>query len=676
MRGLRRALAPALLIGLLLSGCGGIVRLELPAVDVELQDPPTPGGASVVVDAHGGALAVLRQDLREPVSLNAVPRHVVDAFLIAEDRRFFHHRGVDLRSLTRAALINLAADEYEQGGSTITQQLVKTLYLPDAARTPETKLREILLARQLEERWSKARILEEYLNTIYFGQGAYGVEAAAHSYFRSTVSELELHEAALLAAIVRAPEAFAPARAPDAARTRRDDVLWRMGEAGLITVEERRAATARPIVVMPPPRRPATREPHVVDAVLRTLLADPRLGATREERANALYRGGLTIHATVDPDLQQVAREVLATHLGNESDPDAAIVVVDPHSGHVVAMAGTRSYDDLQFDLATQARRQPGSTFKVFVLAAAVAGGVGPADLFDGSQGDISTPWGIWEDVRNYDRRSYPAVTLEDATHRSINTAYARLGLGLGLERVTAMARAMGITSPVPPDDPQITIGGGSLSVTPVEMAGAIATLATEGVHHPTTVVARVEDAAGRSLLEPSTGVAAMTPATAWTTLSILTGVVEGGTGSRAAIDGWDVAGKTGTTSDHADAWFVGTTPALAAAVWVGHAEGRVPLHDVRGVRRVTGGSIPAAIFADLLERALDAHPPQRFAWPDGGVELARPGDAVDAGPPSDVPADHEDAGTGDDDTGTGNDDELGSGWTPLGDGEGDENAG
>jgi membrane peptidoglycan carboxypeptidase len=611
----RGALAAALV--LTLTGCGDVVVLEPPDVDDLVTQAIPPPQQSTVLDPDGRVLGVLRREHREPASLSAMPKHLVDAVLVAEDRRFHHHRGVDGRALLRAALVNLASGEVEQGGSTITQQLVKLRYLPEAERTPQTKLQEAILARRLEREHSKAEILEEYLNGVYLGQGATGVQAAAHTYFRVPVEDLEIHQSALLAAIIRAPEAFSPLRAPEEARRRRDDVLWRMAAEGLITADQRDAATTEPIDVQARAPAPATHEPHLVDLVVRTLMADPRLGPNEQARDRMLYEGGLRIHTTVRPELQALGRRVLAEHLDEPGDPDAAIAAVDPATGHVLAIVGTRAYDELQFDLPTQARRQPGSTFKAVVLAAAIANGWLPWDVLDGDQGDIEHPGGTWEDVRNYDRRSYGRVTLAGAARVSINTAFVRLGLEVGLDRVAGMGRALGIASPIPADEVQITIGGGRLAVTPLDMASVFATLANDGVHVPTTVVSRIEDADGRLVWEADTrGTPALTPSAAWVTVDVLRDVVERGTGRRARVEGWDVAGKTGTSSDHVDAWFVGATPVLSAAVWVGHAEGRIPLIDVQGVDEVTGGTIPAEIFAQFASEALAGRDPQPFLPP------------------------------------------------------------
>ncbi len=610
--------ALVVVLAILATSCSGIIELEFPSVHELQTTPRTPPQQSVVLAADGRQLAVLRDEFREPASLTDIPRHLIDAVLTAEDRRFFDHRGVDARAVARALLSNAAAGDITQGdgGSTITQQLIKNLHLPDAPRTPETKLQEALLARELERTTPKADILEQYLNTVYLGEGAHGVQAAAWTYFRKDAADVDVAEAALLAAIIRAPEALAPTREPEAAKHRRDDVLRRMAIDGRITTEQRDIAVARPIVVHPRPPSPATNEPHFVNLVVRTLLADPTFGASEAERAERLYGGGLVIHTTVRPDLQELARATLARHLPDPDDPEAAIAMVDPATGQVLAAVGNRTYEQLQFDLATQARRQPGSTFKTFVLAAAISDGWHPDDRIDGRQGHIQTTRGTWE-VRNYDRRSHPSITLAAASRASVNAAFARLGSEVGVPRVAALARAMGVGSPVP-DDPQITIGGGELAVTPLDLAAAYATLANLGRHVPTTVVTRIENGDGEVVWRPD-GVpqTVLSPSAAYVTTGVLQEVVASGTGRRAQVPGWDVAGKTGTTSDHTDAWFVGYTPTLSTAVWLGRAEGRIPLEHIHGVPRVTGGSIPAEIFADVVTAALADVEPVPFELPE-----------------------------------------------------------
>ncbi|MFA9430109.1 transglycosylase domain-containing protein [Egicoccus sp. AB-alg2] len=602
------------LLAVAVTGCGEIVTLELPTAEgLSLTRPQLPE-KSVVYDAHGNELAVLRTEFRETATLAELPQHLVDAVLVAEDGRFYEHRGVDARAILRAAIANHEVGHAQQGGSTITQQLVKLQLMPSAERTGATKLQEAVYARELEGRRSKAAILEDYLNSVYFGAGAHGVKAAAWTYFRREPAELDLAQSALLAAIIRAPEAFAPTRAPEAARTRRDDVLRRMASAGYVTEAARDEALAAPVEVLDRPPAPTTDEPHFVDLVVRTLLEDPSFGASEADRAARLHGGGLRVHTTLDPDVQEIARETLARHLPDPDGPEAAIAVVDPGSGAVLAAVGSRPYDELQYDLATQARRQPGSTFKTFVLATALADGWRPDDLVDGRQGTLDTPEGGWE-VRNYDRHSYGDITLAGATRASINAAYARLGMEVGVGRVAGTARAMGVRSEVPVDDPQITLGGGRVEVTPLDLAAAYGTLANGGTHVPTSPIHRIEDRDGRTVWRPEqTPRPVLSSYVADQASRVLQEAVDNGTGLAARVAGWDVAGKTGTTSDNADAWFVGYTPTLSAAVWVGHVEGRVPLRNVNGVREVTGGTLPARMFSETLTAALAGQepPPRR----------------------------------------------------------------
>jgi membrane peptidoglycan carboxypeptidase len=614
----RRATTVALvgLLALLTTACStSVVTLELPSLAGVTARPASL--QSRVVAADGSTLAVLRREHREPVRLADVPTHLVEAVLTAEDRRFFDHAGVDARAIVRAALANQAAGTIQQGGSTITQQLVKNVYLPEADRSYDTKLAEALLARELEAERSKASILEEYLNTVYLGEGAYGVQAAAETYFRRDVEDLDVAQAALLAAIIRAPSSLAPTVSPEAAQERRDDVLRRMADAGHLTDEERDAALATAVEVTGRAPLPEVREPHLVDLVTRTLLDDPRFGDTETDRADRLYRGGLTVHVTVDLELQQLARDTLARHLPDAADPEAAVTVLDPATGRVLAVTGNRAYEDLQFDLATQAQRQPGSTFKTFVLAAAINDGWHPDDHLDGRPGDIDTGSGTWR-VRNFDRTDPGEVTLAGATRTSSNAAYARLGIDVGIDRVAGLARELGVASPVPGDEPQISLGGGELGVTTWDLAAAYGTLANGGTRVSATVIDRIEGPDGEVVWRPDrTPHRAVTPDVAYVTTQVLQGAVEGGTGLAARVPGWEVAGKTGTTSDHADAWFAGTTPALAAAVWVGHVEGAVPLLGVQGVPELTGGSIPARIFGDLLRDALAGTEPVPFELDD-----------------------------------------------------------
>ncbi|MDX1620809.1 MAG: transglycosylase domain-containing protein, partial [Nitriliruptorales bacterium] len=622
LRGARRRTARTCLVivlALVASGCSRIVTLEAPQIDAVARVPPV---QSYVYDATGEQLAVLRKEFRERIPLDDVPSELVDAVIAAEDQRFRQHAGVDARAIARAAIANQAAGRIVQGGSTITQQLVKNLYMPSEPRTPETKFKEALLARQLEQEHDKDWILEEYLNTVYFGNGAYGIQAAAETYWRKDARELELAESALLAGILRAPESLNPGRFPELARERRNDVLRDMASLGLVTDQDADEAARRPVSVQPRPPIPATVEPHWVDFVIRTLQDDPSFGRTREERSDRIYGGGLRIHTTLRRDLQAAARDVIAAHLPDDDDPEAAVVTIDPTTGYILAAAHALPYDDSQFDLATQTRRQPGSTFKAVVLAAALGSGYTPASSTDGRQGRLTKPDGVVWNVRNASGVSYGRISLAEATRASVNAAYARLILDLGVPRVAALGRAMGVTSPIP-DDAQIAIGGGALAVTPVDMASVFATLANLGEHMPATPITHITDVDGNVVWRPDeVPRPAVDPSDAFVATEILQAVVERGTGRHARIPGWQVAGKTGTTNDYADAWFVGYTPTLATSVWVGHPQGRISMRYVHGYPRVLGGTIPADIWQDYMLRALADQEPVDFRLPPEHYEV------------------------------------------------------
>lgn len=612
---MRRAVTAGVVGALLLltGACGPVVELRAPDLDTVPRDVPE---QSQVLDAQGAVLGVLRREFRERVPLEAVPDHLVDAVVAAEDRRFFTHAGIDARALVRAAVANVTAGGVEQGGSTITQQLVGILYDTEAPDgSAEGKVREMLLARQLEREHDKDWILEEYLNTIYLGAGAYGVKAAAETYWRKPVGDLRLHESALLAGLIRAPESLNPAREPVAARQRRDAVLDTMLGEGMITPGQAASARAAPVEVAPRPPAPSTLEPHWVDFVVRSLLGSAAFGATEEQRAARLYGGGLRIRTTIRPDLQAAAREAIARFLPDPDDPEVALVAVVPQTGEIVAVVGGRDHTRLQFDLATQGRRQAGSTFKTFVLAAAVATGYAPDHRVSGAQGVLPTDSGPWT-VRNYDRVSRGMITLEDAIRASVNAAFARLGLEVGIDRVVALAHLMGVTSPLE-EHPAVALGGLQGGVSPLDMASAYATLANLGTHVPVSPVARVEDADGRVLWRPDrTPRRALDASAAFVVTRMLEGVVEAGTGQAARLEDRPVAGKTGTVDDHTDAWFVGYTPGLAVAVWIGYPQGRVPLTGVAGVRAVTGGTLPARIWKAFMQQALQGQAPQPFTLP------------------------------------------------------------
>ncbi|MBW3577499.1 MAG: PBP1A family penicillin-binding protein [Actinobacteria bacterium] len=615
-----RHCAAVVIAAMIASACGEVVTLDPPRIGEAPRRPPE---QSYVYDAAGNQLAVLRSEFRERVALDRIPAVLRDAVVVAEDKRFWVHAGIDARAIARAALRNVGEGQVEQGGSTITQQLVKNLYLPDAPRNVRTKAREALLARDLERQWSKDRILEEYLNTVYFGNGAFGVQAAASTYWRKDVSEVTLPEAALLAAVIRAPETLDPSEAPEAATARRDQVLRAMREESLVGVEDVEAALSTPVQVQPRPASPATVQPYWVDFVVRTLRREPTFGSSEADRAALLSGGGLRIHTTLDPVMQAKAEASTRRFFADAGDPEVALVAIEPDTGAIRASVGGRDYHSSQFDLATLGRRQPGSTFKVFVLVAALTAGYRPTTVVNGDQGVFRINEGPsdqdrWR-VRNYDRANYGPITLDQATRSSVNGAYARIALDIGIGRVVAAARALGVASPLG-SNPAIALGGTEVGVSPLEMAASYATLANLGMRAPASPIDRVEDARGNVIWRPDrTPRRVIDPGVAWLATQMLRAVVEDGTGVRARLPGWEVAGKTGTTSRYTDAWFVGYTAELATAVWMGYPNepSRRPLRHIDGEAVVTGGSWPARIWRAFMEQALAGMTPTGFVLPE-----------------------------------------------------------
>lgn len=570
---------------------------------------------SVILAADGTPLATLFEENRDPVDFAEIPQALQQAVVAAEDQRFFHHDGVDGKAIARAAIANVAAGEAVQGGSTITQQLVKNTYFPvDRAKTFQQKIVEAQLAWKIEQGLSKQEILTRYLNTVYFGDGAYGVKAAAEVFFSKHLGNLTLAESALLAGLIKAPGTYNPRRNPDLALARRNHVLVRMKALGYVDEVAFAEAGAAPVALA---RRSngTIREPHFVEYVKQAVLADPAFGETEADRANLLFRGGVTIRTSLDLKLQQGARRAIDSVLGAPGDPAAALVAIEPGTGKVVAMIGGRDFSSSQVNLALGRRgggsgRQAGSAFKPLVLAAAVEDLIYPHTVYPGSSPVIRvSDTEVWI-PRNFGGARYGAMTLENATVRSVNTVYARLGMDVGPSRVAATARRMGITAPL---DTHPSIALGAEEVSPLDMAAAYATLANFGVHlSPTPILEISRD--GESLFPTSTEQRAMAPGHAWMVTDVLQEVIRRGTGTRAQI-GRPAAGKSGTSQDFADAWFVGYTPELVAAVWVGYPRGRVPMLNVRGSRGI-GAIFPALIWRSFMLSALEGTPTSPFQLP------------------------------------------------------------
>ncbi|MGH2808296.1 MAG: transglycosylase domain-containing protein [Actinomycetota bacterium] len=556
---------------------------------------------------------------RALVRLKRVPRHTRDAVLAAEDARFFRHPGYDIRSIARAALINLDKGEIVQGGSTITQQYVKnTFFKNPGERTFERKARELRLAIELERRYSKREILEKYLNTVYLGQGAYGLKTAAEGYFHKRVPELTLRESALLAAVIKAPSYYDPRDYQERARDRRNYVLRRMNELGMITPAVARRASRRALGVTPNPPQLSVRQPYFVEAVKREVLNDPRLGENGGQRAAALYKGGLRITTTLVPHMQRAAEDAAARILGEPGDPEVALVAIDPKSGHVVAMLGGRNWDVSQVNLALGREgggsgRQPGSSFKPIALAAALEAGIPIETRYEASPASFPLADGSTWTVHNSEGTTSGQLPLDEALVRSVNGVYARLALQIGADRIASQAELMGVRTELP-RVPSIALGSTEVSV--LDMAAAYATLANGGSAIEPTTIEKIELPGGSALTQEREELpSVVSPGNVFLLTEALQDVIERGTGRAAAI-GRPAAGKTGTTDDYADAWFVGYTPDLVAAVWVGYPKGRIPMTNVHGIT-VFGGTYPAAIWREFMLAALRDVPFHPFRFPE-----------------------------------------------------------
>jgi len=548
---------------------------------------------SVVYAADGSVLTEWHgAEDRKLVSLDRVSKVMRDAVVAIEDERFYMHHGVDTEAIARALKVNTETGDYSQGGSTITQQVVKVLFL-GRDRTITRKVREALLAFQLETKADKDKVLETYLNVVYFGGGSYGVESASRRYFGRAASDLSLPEAALLAAVIRSPAYYSPTAHPENAVKRRNVVLKKMFELGYISEGEQRDAAASPLGLAPPREVPEV-APYFIEYVKQDLI--DRLGADK------VFNGGLRVHTSLELRLQKIAEHAAWGTLNQPGDPEVSVAAVDHRSGRVLAMVGGRDYKKDQFNLASQGRRQPGSAFKPFVLVAALERGVSADQVFSAAPYSVQVTDGVWR-VQNYENaRTAGSLTLRSATMWSVNTVYARLIMKVGPKAVVRVARSMGIVSPVEPN-PAIALGGLSTGVTPLEMAAAYGTIATGGLRFVPTGVVKVTDDRGRLVYAPDfTGKRAIPQDVAVRASLMLHEVVTNGTGTSARIPQW-AAGKTGTTQSYRDAWFVGYAGDVSTAVWVGHRDGQVSMTDVHGIK-VTGGSFPAIIWREFMRQA------------------------------------------------------------------------
>lgn len=619
---MKRARFPLLVVPvalLTLTGCVSVPRLD----DILASAARAPQTTRILA-ADGSLITTLHAEIdRSVVPLREIPADVRNAVVAIEDARFYRHAGIDYVGIARALARDASAGRAAEGGSTITQQLVKNLLL-DREKTVRRKIHEAVLARQIEERLSKDEILERYLNTVYFGRGAYGIETAAHAYFSKPASALTLPEGALLAGLIRAPSRYDPATDPASAITRRNLVLARMTATGQLPAARLVRARRAPLGVRV--RTDGARYPdaYFVEYVKDLIMDGDRefkaLGTTRAERINALFRGGLRIETTLDPRLQESAERAAALTLHDPTDPSAAFVGMRPDDGAIVAMVGGRDFFDdrspfAKFNLAVQSRRQPGSAFKLFALIAAIEKGIpldrtyraGPSISLPGPGGK---PWV----VRNYEGTSFgPRLSLKRATALSVNVVYAQLVRQTGAQAVVDVARRMGITSPLRAYD---SIALGAQEVNPLELATAYATLASGGYRVRALPIRRITDARGRVLYRARAArVRVLSPAVVASATDALVEVMRSGTGKHLQL-GFPAAGKTGTSDEYHDAWFAGFTPRMVGVSWVGFPRAQIPMLPPRTRIRVYGSSWPGVIWRAFMLEARKGLPALDFPAP------------------------------------------------------------
>ena len=641
---LTRSLACLLALAGASSACSYTSRAAEPPAEEEIE-------SSTIYAADGTLVHTFHaEENRKVVPLEQIPEHVRAAVIAIEDERFYRHTGVDVRAVLRAAQSNAAAGGIEEGGSTITQQYVKQEILEDDSQTVERKLQEASMAVQLERRYSKDRILELYLNAIYFGNGAYGIEAAAYQYFGKATTDLTLPEGALIAGLIQRPGATDPFDEPEVALARRTVVLERMLDNQMIDEAEHLAAEATPLALASDVVPAAERYPaaYFVEEVKQWILDDPRFGSTPKERRDLLFGGGLRIQTTVDLGIQAKAEAAVNEILPNPEGPAASLVSIEAGSGYVRAMVGGRDFFGAspiaKLNLATQGLRQAGSSFKPLVLAAALAQGIDPeTNISAPACLNIPMPNAPPYKPCNYGGGGGGTVSIAEGTVRSYNTLYVQLMQRVGPAEAMEAATTYGIRSPL---RPVLSAVLGANEVTAMDMASAYSTFANRGVRVNPVLVTRITRADGTVLFSHEHSQTKVLEADLADTLtSILEQAIQRGTGTKAKLDR-PAAGKTGTADDWVDAWFAGYTSELSTAVWVGFptpdADGRrIEMHPPNTPIRVTGGSYPAEIWQRFMSTALDGrpaipfHPPTTTTTTPAAVPSAV---APEAGPTAVVP--------------------------------------
>ena len=559
-----------------------------------------PMASSQFFDAKGNLITTVdSEEDRIPVTIDKTPKNLQHAFLAAEDIRFYEHGGIDFRGIGRAIYTYVRWGEV-QGGSTITQQLAKNYFLTQE-QTLSRKLHEAFIALQIEQKYTKNEILEMYMNQIYFGQGSYGVETAANTYFGKHVQDLDLAQCAMIAGIPKSPNYYSPLSNPKAAKERQKTVLEQMAKYGFITKEQADEAYAEPLTYKSLNESPGSKK-YFIDYVIQ-LLVD-KFGP------DAVYKQGLKVYTTLDPDMQKAAEKAAAqtptyyTDSNKLKQPQSAIVAVDPKTGYIKAMIGGRGTD--QFNRAVMAERQPGSSMKPFVYLNALEQGATPSDTVQ----DSPIP-GDWN-PQNYDRSFHGTVSYRTALTYSYNVPAIKVAMKYGTEKTLKLAKRLGISTLVEDDDnPAMAVGGLTHGVTPLEMAGAYAGIANMGKFNKPTPIIKILDRNGKVLYEHKANpTQAVKPESAYMMISMMEDVMTRGTGRGAAISR-PCAGKSGTTDNYHDAWFVGFTPDLACAVWIGDDNNE-------SLGGMTGGGEPATLWRTFMSNALADTPASDFDKPDG----------------------------------------------------------
>jgi penicillin-binding protein 1A len=661
----RSRLLLLLVVAVATAACSELTDLpKLSKRDLEFRPPQS----SKVYDRYGNLIRTFHGiQNRTVVPMRRVPRHVRRAVVAIEDERFYEHDGVDVRAIARAFVANVRSGEVTEGGSTITQQYVKNVIIAPgevAEESIQRKIDEAALARQIEKELSKRQILFRYLNTVYFGEGAYGIQAAAKTFFSRAARDLTLGQAAILAGVIRSPEDYNPFKRKKKALARRDLVLEKMRELGWAEPDRVEKALNRGLQLDRGQDSTTYPAPYFIDYVQRLVKFDPRfdkVGKTPTQREKRLFTGGLRIYTTIDLNMQAAGEDAVNSILTEPTDPHGALVAIEPSTGYIRAMVGGRDYfatkKEDQFaklNLATLAEpdlgpktfdpvtgekipkapgtgRQAGSAFKPFALAAALTQGISLSDTYRAS-GTMSFPGvdnGAAWNVQNYEGSEFGTVTLLEATISSINVVYAQVILDVGPEAVTELAHDMGIRTSL------LAVPSAVLGSNPVNalgMASAYSTLATYGTYHQPVAITKIVDSTTGEVLFEDKGreEEVLEPGVAYQATTALQRVISSGTGTAALgyLAGRPAAGKTGTAQEYRDAWFAGYTPDLAAAVWVGYPEGSIEMKTsclttlCRPTRiQVSGGTWPTQIWGAFMGRALAGAPITAFTIPpDAGL--------------------------------------------------------